>query len=345
MNILITGGLGFQGAHLARALFERGYRVFVLNTPSLHSRREWDVLRTLTEGSRRIDCIWGSVLDPSVILPVVEGIDVVVHLAAWANPDKCTEQPFQAIETNVIGTQHVVDAVYQETRRCRALGIRPPLLIHGSSCEVYGPARRLNEVVNGREVDDKQLVSQDERSEMHPPSVYAASKCAADRLVNAYVETFKLRALITRPCNVFGPGQRSGRHGGVIPTFVARALAGQLLVVRGGSQTREFLYIDDLVSAFVKLIDLAQDKAPWDWPQYENERVVNLGSGQRVSIGQVAGYVAEMMHIGVEMTDARPGDVSGFNLDSTYAKSLLGVYVLVDFWYGLDAYIAWARSQ
>lgn len=303
MNILITGGSGFQGRHLARHLVARGHDVSILSTPSARSRE------AIIPASR----VWGSITDRALVRDAVESRDVIVHMAAIANPLRAMRDPDLTYRINVLGTQILLDAIVRDENQSR--------LIHASSCEVYGPS-------DGR--------LQDEDAPMNPPSIYAASKCAADRLVYAYTKTFGVNAVIVRPCNIFGPEQAAGTYGAVIPTFVSRALQGRSLVVHGdGQQSREYMYVDDIVHVYTTIIEQG-------WPQ---QRVFNVGSGVCVTIKEIAEYVAGHFSVPITFGPSRSGEVSGFTLNSRRAAEAWGFIPSVPFRDGLNHYLAWASSR
>lgn len=308
MKVLITGGLGFQGWHLTNALVDRGHDVTVLATPSKRSRDRGVVPAV----------VWGSVTDPVIVRAAFEDQDVVVHMAAMANPEACRERPMDAVAVNAGGTHVVLEAL-------RALGpSTAPRLVHVSSCEVYGAV-----------VGD---ATQDELAPMLPSTVYAMSKCAADRLVYAYMKTYDLRAVIVRPCNIYGLGQRAGEHGGVIPTMVFRALAGQPLQIRGdGSQCREFMHVSDVTDVYTRLVEVEIR------PRFG---AVNVSMGDQISVVSIAEAIAARLHARIEFGPSRPGEVSRFSLETSEARAF-GLIPLLPkaFQDGLHEYITWAQSQ
>lgn len=302
MNLLITGGGGFQGSHLAESWAAQGHAVTVLNTPSSRAQA------LVCHFPPTIRVVWGSVTDPEVVRKVVAGQDVVAHLAAWASVDESTESPLPSWRVNAEGTAWVLEA-------CRREGAA---LLHVSSCEVYGAGSG--------------WAPQDERATLEPRSPYAAGKAAGDRLVAAYAHTYGLRALILRPCNVWGPRQRAGRFGAVIPTFVAAALRDRPLTVTGsGEQLREYLHVEDVLAGY----DLALRQVEWLAPG----EVFNLGSGDLIGIRQLAEWLVD--HVGgrVAFAPGRPGEVAGFWLDSRKAQRTLGWAPRRRFWTALEAYV------
>jgi dTDP-glucose 4,6-dehydratase len=235
--------------------------------------------------------------------------DVVVHLAARVNVDESIGSARSCLDVNVMGTWNVLEAVRRSGSR----------LIYGSSCEVYGSAQPL---------------PVGERYELRPHSPYAASKAAADRLCFAYHTTHGVDVTIVRPCNIYGERQKSGGGGAVIPIFVEQALAGSPLTIFGdGSQQREYMNIDDVVRAYDLVLnrsDLAGE-------------TINFGSGETISVKQIAEFVVAQLGGSVEHGSARSGELPSILLDSAIAREL-GFESSVSFWDGLTRFIHWRRN-
>ena len=302
MRILVTGGAGFQGSHLTERWVSSGHSVTILNTFSEQALLNLDGFKDT------VQVIWGSITDPEIVEKTVRGHDIVVHLAARINVDESIREPKSYLTVNVMGTYNVLEAV--RTWGCR--------LIYASSCEVYGS-----------------FVSApiSETAELKPHSPYAASKAGADRLCMAYHRTYGLNVSIIRPCNVFGERQKGGKGGAVIPRFVENALAGQPLAIYGdGSQRREYMYVEDLVAAY-ELVLLRPDLSG---------ETINFGTGDIVSIKEIGEFITSRVGGSMKSTEIRPGEVSGFQLDSTKAR-LLGYKPKVGFWDGLSRYISWRQ--
>ena len=303
MRILITGGAGFQGSHLAEFWLNAGHNVTILNTYSEEALRNIEAL------ADSVRVVWGSVTDAEIVEKTLRDQDVVVHLAARISVDESISAPRSFLQVNVEGTYNILEGIRQSGAR----------LIYGSSCEVYGS-------------HSQGAIS--EHSELNPHSPYAASKAAADRLCFAYYKTYDSNVTIARPSNIYGERQRSGRSGAVIPIFLDRALAGQPLGLFGdGTQSREYLNIDDLVQAYNLILnrtDLVGE-------------TINLGSGSIASVGEIAEFVAGELGASIEYRPGRSGEVEGFHLDSTKARGL-GFEPKVPFWEGLTRYIRWRQQ-
>lgn len=283
MKVLITGGCGFQGIHLARHLVGLGHEITTVNIASDYATANSRLLPA------DVHVEWadtGAGYDAPTVDAVIAACDVVINLAARASVSRSFGDPAATVITNVLGTQHVLDA-------CARYG-RP--LLHASSCEVYGRTPG--------------LLAEDAR--FMPTTPYAATKGAADLLVQAYAASRPdLRAVILRPSNVFGPGQRSGVFGAVIPTFISRARKGLPLRVHGdGAQTREYLYVADVVKAYVHALDLLLDV------HKPNLQVYNVGPAfPAVSIREIAEIIARRFNATILHAENRAGQIAGFHLD------------------------------
>jgi len=284
-------------------LLNAGHDVTVLSTLSD------DAERNIAGFKNDISIVWGSVTDAEVVTKTARGQEAVVHLAAHVNVDESIDSPTGYVSVNVLGTANLLEAV-------RRSGTR---LIIASTCEVYGSAT------------PSPLT---ERSDLRPHSPYAASKTGADRLCYAYHKTYGVDTTIVRPCNIYGERQKSGRGGAVISIFAGLAAEGRPLTVFGtGEQRREYMHVSDVVSAY-ELV-LARDDLAGE--------VLNFGTGETISIKEIADLISARTHVEVQYMPARPGEVPGFELDSSRARSL-GFEPKVAFSDGLDRYLAWVAN-
>ena len=260
MVSLITGGAGFIGSHLAEALLLRGDRVIILDDLSTGSV---DNLRHL-RANGSLQCFFDSVMNRQLLAEVIDESEVVYHLAAAVGVRRIIESPVRTIETNVKGTELVLEAAAKKNK----------LVFIASTSEVYGK----NNKVPFCEDDDTTL----------GPTVkarwsYAASKALDEFLALAYWKEKRLPVVIGRLFNTVGPRQ-TGRYGMVLPTFVTQALSGQPLTVFGtGKQSRCFGYVADVVEAIVKLMDT--DRAVGE--------VVNIGNDHEITIEELASLVRQ----------------------------------------------------
>ena len=303
-KMLITGGAGFQGSHLVEHFLDLGYDVTTLNTFSERSEKNISYLK------KKPKIVWGSVTDPEILNKTVREHDIILHLAAHISVDESIKDPGFTFRANIEGTYNVLEAVRKNKNR----------LIYTSTCEVYGAPV------------GKRLI--DEITELRPHSPYSASKAAADRLSFSYFKTYGLDISIIRPFNVFGPRQREDEFGALIPISVKRALEGKNLQIFGnGQQTRDYMYIDDVVQAYDLMVRLENTAG----------EVYNFGTGTETSVKEIVEYIAKKFGVGVEHIEARPGEVTNFCADITKVKKL-GFQPKVNIWEGIDKYISWRSN-
>ena len=258
MRVLITGGAGFVGSHLADGLLERGDEVAVLDNLSTGSIANIAHLKSHPRFRYTID----TVTNEPLLAELIDSCDVVVHLAAAVGVKLIVESPVHTIETNVHGTEVVLKHANKKKK----------LVMIASTSEVYGKS------VDVPFREDADLVLGP--SEKHRWA-YACSKLIDEFLALAYWKERKLPVIILRLFNTVGPRQ-TGQYGMVIPTFVRQALAGQPITVFGdGTQSRSFTYVGDVVRAMVALIDEPRAVG----------QVFNIGNGQEISIGELAARV------------------------------------------------------
>jgi len=255
MRVLITGGAGFIGSHLATSLLAKGHQVTVIDDLST-GRFENIAHLDRCAGFRWVR---GSVLQEETVAPLIDRCDVVFHLAAAVGVRLVVDAPIHTIETNVQGTDIVL--------RCAAR--RGAMVVVASTSEVYGKSAALP----FRE--DLDLV-------LGPPTKrrwgYAASKLLDEFLALAYWKEHQLPTIVVRFFNCVGPRQ-SSRYGMVLPNFVRQAISNAPITVHGdGSQTRSFTWVGDVVSALEALV--AERRAIG--------QIFNIGNDHEVSIGELA---------------------------------------------------------
>jgi len=255
VNFLITGGAGFIGSHLADQLLREGHRVFALDNLSTGSIANIAHLKSHPRFHYTID----TVTNEPVLAELIDQCDVVFHLAAAVGVKLIVEAPVHTIETNVHGTEVVLERANKKKK----------LVLIASTSEVYGKSTS----VPFREDDDLVLGS----TKKHRWA-YACSKAIDEFLALAYWKERKLPVIIARLFNTVGPRQ-TGQYGMVIPTFVRQALAGQPITVFGdGTQTRSFTYVGDVVCALAALV-----REPAAVGQ-----VFNIGNTEEISIRELA---------------------------------------------------------
>ncbi len=287
---LVTGAGGFIGSHLCERLLEQGADVRAL--VEYNSLGSWG---WLDESPARgdLEVVLADIRDRDSTVAAAAGSDVVFHLAALIAIPWSYEAPAAYVETNVMGTLNVL-------RGAQAAGVE--LFVHTSTSEVYGSA---------------QYVPIDERHPLQGQSPYAASKIGADKLAESFHLSFGLPVATVRPFNTYGPRQ-SARA--VIPTIVTQLLAGESVALGNLAPTRDFTFVSDTVDAFVRIAEV----------QAAVGRVINVGSGKEISIGDLAeraeAVVKKRAPVEHDPARVRPSrsEVERLCADASAARSLLG---------------------
>ncbi|AEJ11083.1 MULTISPECIES: NAD-dependent epimerase/dehydratase family protein [Pseudomonas] len=279
--ILITGGAGFIGSHLCDALLEKGYAVRILDDFSTGQRGNLQV------DHPRLELVEGDVADAKLVTQVTAGCSAVVHLAAVASVQASVEDPVRTHQSNFIGTLNVCEAM-------RVHGLRRVLF--ASSAAVYGN--------NG----EGESIAED--TPKAPLTPYAVDKLASEQYLDFYRRQHGLEPVVFRFFNIFGPRQDpSSPYSGVISIFSQRAVQGLPITVFGdGEQTRDFLYVGDLVQVMVQALEQ---------PQVE-EGAVNIGLNQATSLNQLLAALEKVVGSlpAVSYVAARSGDIRHSRADN-----------------------------
>lgn len=305
-RVLVTGGAGFIGSHLAGALAALGAEVRVLDDLSGGERAN-------VAGVAGVNFTEGSILDKALLADCVAGCDCVFHQAALGSVPHSLEMPERYYEVNATGTLNVLEAA-------RHGGVRRVMFAASSSA--YGDTERL---------------PNSEDMPTDPRSPYAATKTAGESLMKAYAAGYGLDTVSLRYFNIFGPRQNpNSAYAAVIAAFAKGALEGTALRIYGdGEQSRDFTYVDNAVQA-----NLLAARA--DGPLAG--RVLNVACGRRVSVNELAQAVLEVLtrrELAIEHAAPRAGDVKHSLADLERTREALGYEPLVDFRDGLEATLCW----
>ncbi len=310
MKVVVTGGAGFIGANLCRALVEQGVSEHVVALDDLSTGEKANLA-----GVAGVELVEGSILDDDALDTVLPGASAVVHLAARPSVPRSLVDPMASHRTNATGTMTVLEAARRHGG---------PHVIVASSSSVYGA--------------NPALPKHEDMATM-PVSPYAASKLATEAYALAYARSFGLDVLAFRFFNVFGPLQPAGHaYAAVVPAFVDAALAGRALPVHGdGTQTRDFTYVGT-VSAVIA--DAVRRRVTSPGP-------VNLAFGSRVSLLELVDLLEDVLGhpVAREHTDPRPGDVRDSQADRSRLGALFPGVQPVPLAEGLAATVAWFRSR
>ncbi|MGE8326352.1 NAD-dependent epimerase/dehydratase family protein [Pseudomonas urmiensis] len=279
--ILITGGAGFIGSHLCDALLDKGYAVRIVDDLSTGKRAN------LRLDHPKLELIEGDVADAALVARATSGCRAVVHLAAVASVQASVDDPVKTHQSNFIGTLNVCEAM-------RLNGVRRVLF--ASSAAVYGN--------NG---EGQSIVEDTPKAPLTP---YAVDKLASEQYLDFYRRQHGLEPVVFRFFNIFGPRQDpSSPYSGVISIFSERATQGKPITVFGdGEQTRDFLYVGDLVQVMVQALE--QDQV--------EEGAVNIGLNQATSLNQLLAALKQVVGSLPEVSygAARSGDIRHSRADN-----------------------------
>lgn len=310
-RVLVTGAGGFIGSHLAERLVLEGATTRAMVRYGSSGRPGW-----LEESPVRdaMEIVAGDLTDRDSVARAVAGCEVVFHLGALIAIPYSYQAPFSYVRTNIEGTLNVLQAA-RESQVDR--------VVHTSTSEVYGTAR---------------YVPIDESHPLQGQSPYSASKIGADKLVEAFHDSFALRAVTVRPFNTYGPRQSTRA---VIPTIIAQALVNQPIQLGSLVPVRDFTYVADTVDGFVRAG--ASTRAIGE--------VINLGTGKEISIGALAQLICRSVGSSSEVVAdpqrVRPpgSEVQRLCSDNRRAAELLDWTPTCSLEDGLRHSIEWVRRH
>jgi len=303
--VLVTGGAGFIGSHLAEALVRAGHDVRVLD--NLYSGRR----ANLKPVRREVEFVDGDCADPATARRAMRGVEAVFHEAAIPSVTRSVQDPMASHRGNATATLVVLTAA-------RDAGVRR--VIYAGSSSVYGNSKRL---------------PKREHMETWPLSPYAVGKLTGEHYLRIFASLYGLETLTLRYFNVFGPRQdASSPYSGVISLFTAALLAGRRPVIYGdGTQSRDFTYIANVVDANLRALAV---------PTARGE-AMNVAMGKRVTLNRLLAALGRLTgrSLRARYLAPRPGDVQHSLADITRARKTLGYRPLVDFETGLRETVEW----
>jgi UDP-glucose 4-epimerase len=301
---LVTGGAGFIGSHIVERLLGEGHRVRVLDNFSTGSRTNLDFAR----GNRRLEIIRGELASLKTVERAVKGVTAVFHQAAMRSVPRSVADPLGANASNVTGTLHVLHAAARQKKK--------PRVVYASSSSVYG---------------ERPDLPKREDQPTAPISPYAATKVAGELYASVWSRLMGVETVGLRYFNVFGPRQDpKSEYAAVIPRFILWGQTGKPLQVHGdGTQSRDFTYIDNVVSANLLAARAEGGRA--------SGKSYNVGCGSRTSLLEIIGKLERMLGRPFERkhSPTRAGDVPHTLADVSAAKRDLGYEPVVEFDEGL----------
>lgn len=266
MKALITGGMGFIGSHLAEELLKKGHKVCIIDNLSTGNIKNIKNIKNHRHLSYKIDTI----MNESVMQKLIKQSDIIYHMAASVGVKYIIDNPLEAIQVNVRGTEIILDL-------SNAYGKKKVIL--ASTSEIYG-----------KNIDGARSFKENDDSIIGPTTIprwsYSCSKALDEFLALAYHREKKIPIVIVRLFNTIGPRQ-TGEYGMVVPRFIKQALLNQpITVYDDGKQTRSFTYISDVVRAIIELSKK---------PEAEGQ-IFNIGNPHSITILELAKKVKELTH-------------------------------------------------
>ncbi|HEY3581591.1 MAG TPA: SDR family oxidoreductase [Pyrinomonadaceae bacterium] len=304
--VVVTGGAGFIGSHIAAALSNSGARVRVIDDLSTGHREN------LEEIGGDIDFIEGSVADEDLVQKALQGAEVVFHEAAIPSVPRSVEAPKQTHIASVDGTFSLLLAARdQKVRR----------VVYAASSSAYG---------------DQPTLPKSEQMLPDPLSPYAVAKLVGEYYCRVFTRVYGLETVALRYFNVFGPRQDpTSQYSGVVSRFISALLGnGTPMIFGDGEQSRDFTYIDNVVAANLSAAD-----APG-----ASGKVINVANGERITLNQLLAVLKELtgkQDVNAEYAAARVGDVKHSLADNTMARELLGYECKVGLREGLKRTMDW----
>lgn len=350
-HTLITGGAGFIGSHLAAALVRRGHQVTILDnfSPQIHGDAP-----DLTTLPREVRVIRGDVRSREDLEGAICGQTGVVHLAAETGTGQSMYEIDRYSEVNVGGTAKLLDLLANTPNQVEQLVVASSRAIYGEGkhrCEEHGivyPGARAEAAMANRDFAVKcpicgrstECVATDETSRIHPSSVYGITKQVQEQLVLTVGRSLGLHSVALRYQNVYGPGQSlKNPYTGILSIFSTRLRSGHgLSVFEDGRESRDFVYIDDVVEATVLALENPAASG----------LALNVGSGVRTDVETVARTIKGLLDAPgqIEITgNFRIGDIRDNYADLSLAREVLGFAPQVDFTTGIKRFIEWVQGQ
>lgn len=354
-TVLITGGAGFIGSNIALNLLKKGYRVKILDNLSQQIHGEDPNKSPLYNSIKnKAEFILGSVTSREDWRKALEGVDVVIHLAAETG----TGQSMYNIENytlvNIIGTALLWDILTNEKFDVKKVIVAASRAVYGEGkyiCKqhgvVYPSERNINELIN-KDFEVKcpicnsylQLVPTTEDSKISYGSVYGLTKDVQEKMSLLIGKSIGIPVVVYRYQNVYGPGQSlKNPYTGILSIFSTRIKNGNNInIFEDGKESRDFVYIDDVVDATI--LSIENEKA--------NYEVFNVGTGEKIDVLTVAETLKELYksNIKIEVSgNFRLGDIRHNLADITKANQILGYTPKYNFQKGIKKFVDWVNTQ
>ena len=353
-NILITGGAGFIGSNVALKLLEKGYRVTVLDSlsPQIHGENPEQTSPLYRNIIGKVNFIKGSVTSREDWLRVLEGQECVLHLAAETGTGQSMYEIQRYVDVNIGGTALLLDILANCKHNVKKVLVAESRAIYGEGRYyseelkkyVYPDLRNEQDMSKG-DFEVKypgcqgklKVVATTEDSLIHPNSVYGITKQVQGQLIHLVCSSIGIASVSFRYQNVYGPGQSlSNPYTGILSIFSTRIKNGnEINIFEDGKETRDFVYIDDVVDATI--LGIEKDEA--------NGHTFNIGTGVATDVLAVANTLIKKYGVKVVSGNYRLGDIRHNYADIGLAKELLGFEPKWSFEAGIEKFTVWVNEQ
>lgn len=353
INVLVTGGAGFIGKHLARRLLQESCRVTLLDNfcPQIHGGQQ----QLPPDLSAHVRLIVGDVRHQQVFQQALDGQDVVVHLAAETGTGQSMYEIARYESVNVGGMAILMDCVVNEkSSRVQKIVVASSRAVYGEgkyscpTCGVVYPAVRQVEDVQAGQFDPRcphcgspcTSLPTDETAPYQPSSFYGLTKQVQEQMALMFAPRLGLSAFALRYQNVYGPGQSlKNPYTGILAIFANQARLGEPInVFEDGQESRDFVYIDDAVEATWQCIR----------PSTTGIEAINVGSGERTTVRTAAQEIVQHLHSPSEIQVSgafRAGDIRHNLADLSLARARLGFEPRWSFSSGIQEFLRWTKTQ
>lgn len=349
-NILVTGGAGYIGSHLVDALVKRGYRVRVLDSlvPQVHRSGTWP-----SYANAAVEYIRGDVRDRAMLEPLVLAADAVVHFAAAVSVGQSMYQIDRYVDVNTRGTALLLDILVNAKHNVRKVVVASSIGVYGEGayrCRAHGavaPGIRNEAQLAARDWEQRcpicgehvESVPTPEDKALYRDNIYSMTKYHQEEMTLLIGRTYGIPAVGARFFNVYGPRQSlSNPYAGVAAIWLSRLLNGrQPVVFEDGGQLRDFISIHDVVACLILMLERSgADFLP-----------VNVGSGQQITILEIAELLARLLGSSIEPQVTQSGrkfDIRHNTADISRARETLGFEPKVSLEQGFAELVEWAKT-
>jgi dTDP-L-rhamnose 4-epimerase len=351
-KVLITGGAGFIGSNLSLKLIEKGHEITVLDNLSPQIHAEYSPLYESIKD--KVNFIKGTVLNYDDWKKALEGVDVVVHLAAETGTGQSMYEIEKYTDVNIKGTSIFLDILANEKHSVKKMIIASSRAIYGEGkyhCDkdgiVYPIERKDADMAKGDFHvkcpicnENVNLLPTDETSKIHPSSIYGITKQVQEQMFMVMGKSLNIPAVAFRYQNVYGAGQSlSNPYTGILSIFSTRIKNNNdINIFEDGKESRDFVYIDDVVNATI--LGIEKDEA--------NFEVFNVGLGKAIDVNTVASTLVDAYGSSSKVTisgNYRLGDIRDNYADLTKIEELLGFEPKVSFKEGIKRFTKWVDAQ